>query len=221
MFGRILILTLLLPLIESKKSDKPLKALWNLERMSECRLGYTALDYNDYGCWCGAGGSGEPVDGIDECCMYHDRCYDKAVDKKQCFDVPFEYIEDYTWACNITGVHGEPVCPDTEAIRCYNCDNQNCARRHGYVPEECAPGISECYNLRNSNNKDFRAGCLSRSCNELKRKSNHHCVTCGSDRCNGPPELKEYPNIGDGTTFNSAPRVSLFGSIIFLILKFA
>ena len=43
-----------------------LGALWNLQEMAECRLQYSALIYNDYGCWCGVGGSGEPVDKIDE-----------------------------------------------------------------------------------------------------------------------------------------------------------
>jgi hypothetical protein len=26
-------------------------ALWNLNQMSECKLGYSAIAYNDYGCW--------------------------------------------------------------------------------------------------------------------------------------------------------------------------
>uniref|UniRef100_A0AC34PUL6 Phospholipase A2 n=1 Tax=Panagrolaimus sp. JU765 TaxID=591449 RepID=A0AC34PUL6_9BILA len=99
---------------EAKRSNATLKALWNLEKMSECRLGYTALDYNDYGCWCGVGGEGKPIDGIDECCMLHDHCYDKAVDTKMCFDVPFEYVEDYSWMCNVTGKHSEPICSDDQ-----------------------------------------------------------------------------------------------------------
>ena len=27
------------------------EALWNLNQMSECKLGYSAITYNDYGCW--------------------------------------------------------------------------------------------------------------------------------------------------------------------------
>uniref|UniRef100_A0A1I8F0E5 Phospholipase A(2) n=1 Tax=Wuchereria bancrofti TaxID=6293 RepID=A0A1I8F0E5_WUCBA len=45
--------------------DAKLKALWNLDKMSVCRLGYPATVYNNYGCWCGVGGSGKPMDGID------------------------------------------------------------------------------------------------------------------------------------------------------------
>ena len=28
-----------------------LKSLWNLNEMAECKLHYSAIDYNDYGCW--------------------------------------------------------------------------------------------------------------------------------------------------------------------------
>lgn len=45
--------------------EAKLKALWNLDKMSICRLGYPAAVYNNYGCWCGVGGSGKPMDGID------------------------------------------------------------------------------------------------------------------------------------------------------------
>uniref|UniRef100_A0A7E4V0A7 Phospholipase A2 n=1 Tax=Panagrellus redivivus TaxID=6233 RepID=A0A7E4V0A7_PANRE len=97
-------------------NPRKLKALWNLERMSECKLGYTALDYDNYGCWCGPGGSGTPVDEIDHCCMLHDQCYDSAVDRKICFDTPFEYVEDYTWSC-VVGNNSlkEPTCAEPQS----------------------------------------------------------------------------------------------------------
>ncbi|VDM60381.1 unnamed protein product [Angiostrongylus costaricensis] len=31
--------------------------------------------------------------------MQHDKCYDNAVNSKICFDVPWEYIDDYNWKC--------------------------------------------------------------------------------------------------------------------------
>jgi len=40
--------------------------------------------YNFYGCWCGKGGDGKPVDEIDQCCKDHDLCYDALNDHKVC-----------------------------------------------------------------------------------------------------------------------------------------
>jgi len=46
------------------------------------------LDYNGYGCYCGFGGKGRPVDKLDRCCKVHDECYNKLQKSKLC---PFEY----------------------------------------------------------------------------------------------------------------------------------
>ncbi|XP_058946422.2 phospholipase A2 A2-actitoxin-Cgg2a-like [Pocillopora verrucosa] len=35
------------------------------------------LHFNGYGCWCGYGGKGDPVDVLDRCCYVHDMCYNK------------------------------------------------------------------------------------------------------------------------------------------------
>ena len=40
--------------------------------------------YDFYGCWCGPGGSGTPVDDVDRCCQKHDFCYDKILEKHKC-----------------------------------------------------------------------------------------------------------------------------------------
>ncbi|CAL2033199.1 hypothetical protein CAEBREN_28685 [Caenorhabditis brenneri] len=106
---KLRLLTLLIISIASTQSANPrLRALWNLEEVTECELHYNALHYNNYGCWCGIGGSHEPVDGIDECCMHHDKCYDAAVDNKVCMDVEIEYVDDYAWQClNSTAICSE------------------------------------------------------------------------------------------------------------------
>nr|XP_026689604.1 basic phospholipase A2 nigroxin A-like isoform X3 [Ciona intestinalis] len=40
-----------------------------------------AAKYGKYGCWCGVGGKGTPVDGIDSCCKSHDLCFNAATKK--------------------------------------------------------------------------------------------------------------------------------------------
>eukprot|EP00058_Branchiostoma_floridae_P000999 XP_002586487.1 hypothetical protein BRAFLDRAFT_75125 [Branchiostoma floridae] len=60
-------------------SDEPRhrqkRNLLQFGRMTWKVTGRFPLDYNNYGCYCGWGGAGIPVDGIDICCRDHDACY--------------------------------------------------------------------------------------------------------------------------------------------------
>nr|CDJ96117.1 Phospholipase A2 domain containing protein [Haemonchus contortus] len=103
-------------------------SLWNLRQVGECTLHYSPICYNNYGCWCGIGGSHEPIDEIDKCCMLHDKCYDAAVDNKICLDVAWEYIDIYNWQCTnntATCLDAEGTCKralcdcDTAVVNCW------------------------------------------------------------------------------------------------------
>ncbi|KHJ87924.1 phospholipase A2 [Oesophagostomum dentatum] len=59
--------------------------------------------YVPYGCFCGFGGHGRPVDKIDQCCQKHDECYGRA--EPQCGRYGI-YTDNYHWKCN----NRKPVC---------------------------------------------------------------------------------------------------------------
>jgi len=109
-----LLLLLLIRVNAARHNSTSVGALWNLNEMSECLLHYSALVYDDYGCWCGPGGGGKPVDGIDNCCMNHDHCYDAAIAAGRCYDVPEEYVDWYSWLCE----KGEPICTVADQRSC-------------------------------------------------------------------------------------------------------
>uniref|UniRef100_A0A1I7YNK4 Phospholipase A2 n=1 Tax=Steinernema glaseri TaxID=37863 RepID=A0A1I7YNK4_9BILA len=94
--------------VEKKETPK-LGSVLNLNSMAQCALNRTALLYNNYGCFCGMGGSGRPIDEIDACCRRHDLCYGMALDSGDCGNLLMEYIDPYDWSC----VNHTPVCTHT------------------------------------------------------------------------------------------------------------
>ncbi|XP_047647400.1 LOW QUALITY PROTEIN: putative inactive group IIC secretory phospholipase A2 [Phacochoerus africanus] len=75
----VLIVPSLLPLIFSLAVLAPTQSsFWQFQRMVKHITGWSALcSYYGYGCYCGLGGKGTPVDDTDRCCLTHDCCYER------------------------------------------------------------------------------------------------------------------------------------------------
>ncbi|KAL9984695.1 hypothetical protein ACROYT_G007021 [Oculina patagonica] len=60
------------------------RSLLQFYQMISCATNNNPLKYNFYGCYCGLGGTGTPVDGLDRCCEKHDACYRQINRDKLC-----------------------------------------------------------------------------------------------------------------------------------------
>nr|P0C551.1 RecName: Full=Acidic phospholipase A2 KBf-grIB; Short=svPLA2; AltName: Full=Phosphatidylcholine 2-acylhydrolase; Flags: Precursor [Bungarus fasciatus] len=91
--------------------------LLQFNEMIECTIpgSFPLLDYMDYGCYCGTGGRGTPVDALDRCCKEHDDCYAQIKENPKCsslLNVP--YVKQYSYTCS----EGNLTC---------SADNDECA----------------------------------------------------------------------------------------------
>nr|XP_061805679.1 phospholipase A2-like [Nerophis lumbriciformis] len=71
------------------------RSLMELRDMIRCSTDRSPLDYLSYGCYCGVGGQGRPLDSTDWCCHKHDCCYGDA-QRQGCKPISYRY----KWTCN-------------------------------------------------------------------------------------------------------------------------
>ncbi|XP_075035893.1 phospholipase A2-like isoform X2 [Mixophyes fleayi] len=71
------------------------RGLFELAGVIGCGTGKSSLLYVGYGCYCGLGGRGTPVDSSDRCCQKHDCCYGDA-QHGGCKTM----TNGYSWSCS-------------------------------------------------------------------------------------------------------------------------
>ncbi|NWX11558.1 PA21B Phospholipase, partial [Aegotheles bennettii] len=115
------------------------RAVLELRSMIKCTIpdSHPLLDFGDYGCYCGLGGSGTPVDELDRCCQAHDHCYEQAKKLESCkflFDNP--YTEWYRYTCSKGEISCSSKNNECKMFIC-NCDRTAamCFAKAPYNPQ--------------------------------------------------------------------------------------
>ncbi|XP_031552200.1 basic phospholipase A2 nigroxin A-like [Actinia tenebrosa] len=90
-----------------------------LTTMIACATKNKWMHYMSYGCYCGPGGQGEPVDEVDRCCQRHDRCYQQVMYSMKCWLSLEVYFLSYdVTRCNYCKPSNSPC-----ALEICKCDS--------------------------------------------------------------------------------------------------
>ncbi|KAL6456236.1 hypothetical protein MHYP_G00347790 [Metynnis hypsauchen] len=120
------------------------RSLLQFREMIKCVLPNSSPleDFADYGCYCGLGGQGTPLDQLDQCCFVHDHCYSRASNLSSCdslLDSP--YVNIYDFHCNsstntVTCLSSNKECDmficecDRVASACFGVAPYNASNNH-------------------------------------------------------------------------------------------
>ncbi|XP_040183745.1 acidic phospholipase A2 BpirPLA2-I-like [Rana temporaria] len=96
-----------------------------------------------YGCFCGPGGSGQPVDEVDQCCHAHDCCYQHTKVNLQCQSESSGYkfsCEQATIGCVSTDFCGRAACEcDRLFAECLTTAKKAQEKYHFYDKKKLCP----------------------------------------------------------------------------------
>ncbi|NWI55827.1 PA21B Phospholipase, partial [Calyptomena viridis] len=125
--------------VSAASTDVSPRAMWLLRKMIKCTLpsSHPLLDFADYGCYCGLGGSGTPVDDLDRCCQVHDNCYTQAEKLESCrFLLDNPYTKSYKFSCSDREITCSSKNDECSMFIC-NCDRTaaTCFSQVPYNPE--------------------------------------------------------------------------------------
>ncbi|XP_078523799.1 phospholipase A2-like isoform X2 [Lissotriton helveticus] len=127
---KLLLGALLLAVVAAEHVAPDTRALWQFRDMIKCAIPNSRpiKDFDDYGCWCGVGGKGKPLDALDKCCQTHDNCYSRAKKLSSCRGIGDNpYTEIYKFSCSGKTVSCSSKNNACEAFIC-DCDRKaaNC-----------------------------------------------------------------------------------------------
>ncbi|XP_044514773.1 phospholipase A2 [Gracilinanus agilis] len=134
-----LILLAVLLAVGATVSDASPRSVLQFRNMIKCVIPESdpLKDYNNYGCYCGLGGYGTPVDEFDQCCQVHDNCYSQAKKLSSCkFLLDNPYTKHYSYSCSGNEITCSSKNNECKAFIC-NCDRTaaNCFSKAKYNPE--------------------------------------------------------------------------------------
>lgn len=96
-----------------------------------------------YGCFCGPGGSGQPVDEVDQCCLAHDCCYHHTKVNMKCHSKSSSYkfsCNQATVECLSTDLCGRAACEcDRLFAECLTEAKKADSKYHFYDKKKLCP----------------------------------------------------------------------------------